>query len=175
MAIRVPVARFEETVRALRDIGTVRSEGSTTRDVTEEFVDLEGRLRHLRREEKALLRLIDRARSVNEVLSVRRQLSSVQENIESATGQLRLLTTRTDFSAIDLRITEPGAAILEAADATSFSKACDTATSGLERIITGVMIGAIWLVPVAVLLALVLLVARLARPTRSRPEESAPR
>ena len=57
-----------------------------------------------------MYRLLDRAKSVTDVIAVQNQLQQVQSNIERLQGQLDHLEDQSSFSTIVLRLTEPGAA-----------------------------------------------------------------
>lgn len=151
LVIRVPSERFEAALAELRRLGKVAGEVSSSTDVTQEFVDLESRLRHLRAQEAVLLRLMARARSIEETLLVREQLSQIQLQIEEITGRLRYLRSQTDLATINLHLAEPGAAFAGEGEGPSFREAWRTAREGLERIGTGVMIAALWVAPFALL------------------------
>ena len=87
IAVRVPADRLDEVVGRLRGIAAeVVSEVSSSRDVTDEYVDLTSRLGNLNAAEAALLRLFDRAQTVEEALDVRRTLTDVQGEIEVLKG-----------------------------------------------------------------------------------------
>lgn len=165
VTIRVPAERFEQASGALRDLGAPRSESVSSEDVTQEFVDLESRLRHQRAEEDVLVALMAQAKSVRDTLAVQSRLSEVQGEIEQITGRLRFLEERSDFSTITVHLAEPGALVLPFEDGSpSFAKAWRTALTGLARMATAAMIAALWLLPFAVLALLGIGVARLRRP-----------
>ncbi len=109
VTFRVPVDAFEPVLRELKGLGTYRGEQSSTEDVTNQYVDLNGQLAAWRAQERVYLRLLDRARSVTDVIAVQNQLQQVQSNIERLQGQLDHLEDQSSFSTIVLRLTEPGA------------------------------------------------------------------
>ena len=111
VTIRVPSARFDAVLIDLKKHGEVTHAGIETQDVTEEFIDLEARLRNLQREEGVLLDLLERrTQKLADVLEVERELSRVRGEIEQAEGRLRYLKNRVSLSTIDIRLTEIGAA-----------------------------------------------------------------
>lgn len=170
IVIRVPATRFDQALADLSgaDIGKVTRRGTSGQDVTQEFVDLESRLRHYRAQESVLLRIMSRARTIGDTISVQQQLSQVQLQIEEITGRLRYLKDQTSFATISVHLAETGAVAGGPSDGPSFTKAWDTAVEGLERIGTGLLIGATWLSPFA-LLAVVWLATRR---WRARPSEA---
>jgi len=173
LTIRVPSERFEEAAIAVRALGEVRSDQTSSQDVTEEYVDLTSRLRHLRAQEDALLTLMGRARSVQDILVVQRELANVQAEIERVTGRINFLDARTEFSTISLRLGEPGVFTLSKppSEGPSFAKAWETALEGLERMATAGMIVVLWAAPFALLAAIGAWVLRRRRPV---PEVGGP-
>jgi hypothetical protein len=166
VTFRVPVDAFEPVLRQLKGLGTYRGEESSTDDVTTQYVDLTGQLTAWRAQERVYLRLLDRARSVTDVIAVQNQLQQVQSNIERLQGQLKHLEDQSSYSTIVLRLTEPGAG-RPAAPQGRLARAWATAVNGLGVMAAAVLVAVIWLIPVAVLAGLVLLGVRALR--RPRP------
>ena len=105
VAIRVPADRLEEAIARLRGIAAdVVSEISSSRDVTDEYVDLTSRLGNLNAAEAALLRLFDRAQTVEEALDVRRTLTEVQGEIEVLKGRIAFLEQTSAFSLVNVTL-----------------------------------------------------------------------
>jgi len=165
VTFRVPVAAFEPVLRELKGLGTYRGEQSSSEDVTTQYVDLNGQLAAWRAQERVYLRLLDRARSVTDVIAVQNQLQQVQSNIERLQGQLDHLEDQSSFSTIVLRLTEPGAAAGEPAG--RLARAWATAVNGLGVMAAAVLVGVVWLTPLVVLAGLVLFGLRALR--RPRP------
>ena len=106
VTIRVPVGRFEEALSRLRVMGEqVLTESSTSQDVTEEFVDLQARLVNQKSTEAQYLLFMERAETISEVLTVQRQLTSTQEEIERLKGRIQFLESSAAMSRIDVRLT----------------------------------------------------------------------
>ncbi|MDQ4025767.1 MAG: DUF4349 domain-containing protein, partial [Actinomycetota bacterium] len=76
--IRVPASRFEETLSALEALGEIAGEDVRGEDVSQEFVDLEARLRNATAQEEVLFRLYDRSQSIADTIRVQRELEDVQ-------------------------------------------------------------------------------------------------
>ena len=105
IAVRVPANRLDEVVGRLRGIAAeVVSEVSSSRDVTDEYVDLTSRLGNLQAAEAALLRLFDRAQTVEEALEVRRTLTDVQGEIEVLKGRIAFLEQTSTFSLVNVTL-----------------------------------------------------------------------
>ena len=105
IAVRVPADRLDEVFGRLRGIAAeVVSEVSSSRDATDEYVDLTSRLGNLQAAEAALLRLFDRAQTVEEALEVRRTLTDVQGEIEVLKGRIAFLEQTSAFSLVNVTL-----------------------------------------------------------------------
>jgi hypothetical protein len=105
ISIRVPSDQLDDVILLLRGMAEeVESEVSTSQDVTDEYVDLQSRLTNQRATETALLRLLDRAQSVEAALSVQKELTNVQEEIERMQGRIKLLEETSAFSLVTVRL-----------------------------------------------------------------------
>jgi hypothetical protein len=167
VTFRVPVDAFESVLRELKGLGTYRGEQSSTDDVTNQYIDLNGQLAAWRAQERVYLRLLDRARSVTDVIAVQNQLQQVQSNIERLQGQLNYLEDQTSFSSIVLQLSEPGAAGPAGEPKGRLARAWGTAVNGLGVMAAAVLVGVVWLTPLLVVAGLVLLGLRVLR--RPRP------
>ena len=105
ISVRVPAERLDEAVARLREMAVdVQAENASSRDVTDEYVDLTSRLGNLEATETALLRLFDRAATVEEALDVQRTLSQVQGEIEVIKGRINFLEQTSAFSLINVTL-----------------------------------------------------------------------
>ena len=167
VSFRVPVDAFEPVLRELKGLGTYRGERSSTEDVTNQYVDLNGQLAAWRAQERVYLRLLDRAKSIADVIAVQNQLQQVQSNIERLQGQLNHLEDQSSFSTIVLQLSEPGAVGPAGQPQGRLARAWATAVSGLGVMAAAVLVGVVWLAPVAALAGLILVGLRAFR--RPRP------
>ena len=104
LTVTVPSANFEKAYEALGGIGKVVSGTSDSSDVTEEFVDLQARQRHLEATETSLIALLDKATNMEEILTVRRELGTVQAQLEQVKGRARYLSSRATMSTISVSL-----------------------------------------------------------------------
>ncbi len=108
ISIRVPESAFDQTITDAGGLGDVMSREIDTQDVTEEYVDLSARLKNAKAQEKALLALMDRAKTIDEVLQVRQVISQTQMEIEQLQGRINFLDEHTSFSTVAMSIYETG-------------------------------------------------------------------
>ena len=105
ISIRVPADELDATIEDLRNLANkVEAENTTSRDVTDEYVDLGSRLKNQQATQQALLALLERATSVEAALAVQRDLSEVQEEVERLSGRIKFLEESAAFSIIRVNL-----------------------------------------------------------------------
>jgi hypothetical protein len=161
MRLRVPASRHDDLVTALRALGggRVLKEGTTSREVTAEYTDLQSRLRNFQRSEAQYQELMKQARTVDEILNVQSRLDSLRGQIEEAQGRLNLLDNQVDFATVTLTLGVPGATASEGIPGPRkmFGEAWDAALVVARLILNlGVVlvVAAIWLAIPALLVFL---------------------
>ena len=108
LTLRVPAAAFDQAMAALRGLAQeVLAEQVTARDVTEEYTDLDARLRNLRAAETQLLALVEQASNVEDLLKVEKRLSEVRGEIEQLQGRLNVLENRIALATINVVLHGP--------------------------------------------------------------------
>ncbi len=106
MSLRVPADRFDEAMAQLREMATeVTRDSVSSDDVTEEYVDLESRLRALEVKATKLEELMDRAEDTEAVLQVYQELSATQQEIEHVKGRMKYLERSAALATIDVSLT----------------------------------------------------------------------
>ncbi len=110
MTIRVPAEKFDETLNEIRKnsnrviVETVKGE-----DVTEEFIDIEARLKTKKALEEQFLEIMKRSNSVEDALNVQRELAEVRGEIEQIEGRKRFLENQASLSTIKIKLQSPTA------------------------------------------------------------------
>ena len=104
--IRVPFDRFDETFSRVGGLGRKLGMEVASQDVTEECIDLEGRLRHMEAEEQFYLGLMGQAGTIEEMTSIREKLSAVELEKEQALGRKNYLENQAAYSLITLTMQE---------------------------------------------------------------------
>jgi hypothetical protein len=109
ITLRVPAERLDELVAAIKQIaGAIDREQLSTRDVTEEYVDLEARLVTLRATETVLRGLLAESRArkadAEQIMAVYRELTGIRSNIEQIQGKLNMLENLAALSTVHLEI-----------------------------------------------------------------------
>lgn len=100
---RIPVKHFEDFLSA-STAGVEEFENRTisAQDVTEEYVDVEARIKTKKEVEQQYITLLDKAQNVTEIMEIERELGYIREEIESAEGRLKFLANSSAYSTIHL-------------------------------------------------------------------------
>ncbi|NER83495.1 MAG: DUF4349 domain-containing protein [Leptolyngbya sp. SIO1D8] len=102
--LRVPQGNLESVLEQLRSLGTVQEQAITAEDVSNQLVDLQARIRNLRKSEEALLEIMERSGSIADVLEVTRELNTVREAVERIDAQLKNLQNQVAYSTVSLML-----------------------------------------------------------------------
>ena len=103
----MPAADFRTAVARLVTLGQLVRNSSDSQDVTEEFFDLEARVRNFRVEEETLSKLLKEAAvRLDDMLKIREQIKVVRGEIERAEGRLKYLSSMAALSTITLTARE---------------------------------------------------------------------
>jgi hypothetical protein len=165
LVIRVPERSYSQAMSALAEIGRVESREEAGQDVSQEFVDLEARRRHLEAVERQLLELLTRADSVPAALAAQSRLDDVQLELEQVRGRLRYLDDQVSFATISLRVHERPVAATPTGDGRGIVDAWRSAAHGFVTVVGWIFVGAATVAPLVVLLLLAYVTLRLARRT----------
>lgn len=165
--VRIPVKRYDEFVSAARDLGEVQNSSSDSKDVTEEYYDVEARIRNKEVEEQRLLRhLSDSTGKLEEILAVEREVSRVRDELERMQGRLRVLKDLVMLTTVTLHIDEikgylpPHSPALGARIGRAFAGSIEALRQFAEELLILAVVVAPWLIVPGTIAGAVLLFAR---------------
>lgn len=105
--VRVPVDQHTEFLTSVTSLGFAESRRENAQDVTEEFFDIEARIKNKRELEKRIITMLEeRTGKLSDVLEIERELSRIREEIERMEGRLRYLSDRTSLATITINCRE---------------------------------------------------------------------
>lgn len=170
--MRIPTDRFDEAVGRVERMGEPVSASLSSQDVTEEYVDLEGRLDYWRTQEQFYLRLLEEATSVEDLILIQTRMQDVLLNIEQIEGRLRYLGSRTNFATLTVGLTEVPDTVIEPASTESgpIAEAFDQAGEVLLSTVAFLIVATAVVIPIAAVGLIVYAIVRLIV-SRSRPKD----
>jgi hypothetical protein len=105
--VRVPVAKYDAFRDAVAALGEVQKNSTDARDVTDEFYDLQARIKNKQKEEDRLNEILQKATGkLDDVLKIEEVLSRVRGEIEQMQGQAQRLTNLTSLTTVTVTLNE---------------------------------------------------------------------
>jgi hypothetical protein len=105
ISIRVPADRFDDVVVQLTDLAVkVKSVSTRSEDFTEEFTDVTARAQTLEDTLERLRLLYDRAFSVEDAITIQKEITDVQSDLEALEARLNFLSQSSAFSFISVSL-----------------------------------------------------------------------
>ncbi|MDO9264254.1 MAG: DUF4349 domain-containing protein, partial [Desulfosalsimonadaceae bacterium] len=107
LTIRIPSDQFDIIVSEIaRNARKLDDKNIETRDVTEEYFDIELRVKVKKEVEDRHRNLLSQAKSIDEVLAIEKRLGELRAEIESMEGKLKYLQDRVVYSTLQLTFYE---------------------------------------------------------------------
>jgi hypothetical protein len=153
LVIRIPAKRFDDAMLALRSVGVVQAQSISGRDVTAQYIDLTARLQNAVGQRTVLRNLMGQATTIQETITVQNRLSQVELQIEQIQGQLNFIQNQVAEATVHVELHEKDAAQVEtsAVENPSLGSAWDRSIQGFLNVVSAVVIGLGYLIPIAVL------------------------
>ena len=151
----IPAAKLDDTINQLKAMGKVQSFHVSGNDVSAQYVDLQARLVNEEAQRDAMLALLQRAQSVQDIIAVQNQLGQITGQIEQLKGQIQYIDHNTAYSTVTVDLMEAGAPVQTTSQdnwgfASALSDAAHNFVSTLNYIVTG--LGAVG--PIVIVLGL---------------------
>lgn len=156
ITVKIPEKKFEQFADSLGQIGEVKSKNISSSDVTEEYIDLQARLKNLKNQEKRYTEILDMAKDVNEILQIEAQLGRVRGEIESLEGRIKYLDNVTSYSTFYINIYEPEQVVHEF----GLKRAFDRAIDAFIMSVAGIIILAGFLIPILIAIGIIYFVVK---------------
>jgi len=104
--IRIPADKLETFVDGLSGACNITNRTTNVEDVTLQYVDLESKKKALLTEEESLLKILESANTVEDIITVQDRLSQVRYELENMESQLRTYDNQVDYSTVNLDVLE---------------------------------------------------------------------
>ncbi len=171
IVIRVPAENFDKlTAEISAGAKELDSKHIEARDVTEEYLDIEVRIKIKKETENRYLELLARAKTVPDILAIEKQIGELRTEIESIEGRLKYLRDRVSFSTLTVNFYQ------EISTATGFAshfkKGLKNGWNGLIWFLVGLI--NIWpFLVILVIVALLIIHRKKRKPKAASPADSA--
>jgi len=102
LTCRIPATSFQTLVQEVKEYGAVLQESMQAQDVTKKHMDLSIRLENAETARKRLLKLLEKATKVEDILKIEEQLTRLTETIERIKGELKYLNEQVAYSLVSV-------------------------------------------------------------------------
>jgi Domain of unknown function (DUF4349) len=103
VVVRVPSENFEALLAEVsQSVSYFDLKEISSDDVTEEYIDIDARLKTKKVLETRYFELLKKASKISEIIEIEKQLSAIREEIESKEGQLKYLQNKVSMSTVTI-------------------------------------------------------------------------
>jgi len=103
ISIRIPAEKLDSALEQIRNLSTkVRTSTITSQDLTEEFTDVSARAQTLSDTKAVLTGLFDQAKNVEEALSIQKEITRVQSDLEALEARIKFISESEAYSLINV-------------------------------------------------------------------------
>ena len=106
LTVRVPSDKLDGFIENVKENANVTYISESTEDITLNYVDVESRKIALETERDRLLELLEKAETVEDIITIEGRLSEVRYKLESYASQLRTFDNQVDYSTVHINIHE---------------------------------------------------------------------
>lgn len=106
LTVRIPSDQLDSFVENVKDSANVTNISESTEDITLKYVDVESRKIALETERDRLLELLEKAETVEDIITIEGRLSEVRYQLESYASTLRTYDNQVDYSTVYISISE---------------------------------------------------------------------
>lgn len=159
ITVRIPTENFQPFIDGISEgVDYFDQRDISRQDVSEEFVDLEARLKAKRVLEERYLELLKKANKVEEMLQIERELSNIREEIEARQGRLQYLQNQVSMSTVNIEFYKTTA---ETGITQSYGQKMKNAFHGGWNGISVFFLGVLYLWPLFLVAIVIVIVLRI--------------
>jgi hypothetical protein len=103
LIVRIPSQNFDAFIQSIsKGVSYFERKEISSENVTEQYIDLNSRLKTKRKLEDRYLEILQKATKISEILEIEKQISTIREEIEAKEGQLKYLESRVAESTVTI-------------------------------------------------------------------------
>lgn len=136
LKVRIPKEKADEFVKGIDENTNIKRKSESTEDITLSYIDTESHKEALKVEQKRLIAILEKAETVEEIISLESRISEVRYEIEKYESKLRTYDNLVDYTTINIYISEVQE-ITEAPKLTAMERMAEGFTGSVKDIIKG--------------------------------------
>jgi uncharacterized protein DUF4349/putative zinc finger protein len=138
--LRIPAPQLDAAMAELKKLGRVENEAQGGEEVTQQYVDLEARLKNSQHTEQRLVQMLaQRTGKLQDVLKVELEIDRVRGEIEQMQAEKKELSKRVAFATLSTIINEEYHAKLQGAPPSTGSRFRNAAVEGYNTVVEGLI------------------------------------
>lgn len=106
ISARIPSDKLDRFLATVESSGNVTHRTESTEDVTLQYSDMESRKKSLEIEQERIWALLEKADTLEAVISLEERLSEIRYELETMESQLRIYDNQVEYSTVNLTIDE---------------------------------------------------------------------
>ena len=137
-SLRIPTKQLDGFLADVRKLGHVEEETRSNEEVSDQYVDLQARLKSARATEQRLIELLrTRTGKLQDVLEAERELARIRGEIESMQGQSAILVHRVNYATVQVDLNEEYRQVLGSGPISTGTKIRNAAVEGFSNVEEG--------------------------------------
>jgi hypothetical protein len=138
--LRVPSNQLDAALSEMKALGHVDAESQKGDEVTQQYVDLEARLKNSGNEEQRLIEILrQRTGKLSDVLAVEQEIASVREEIERMEAEKKTLEKQVAFSTVNMKINEDYKERVHVVPDSTSTRIRNAGVEGYEMMVAGLV------------------------------------
>jgi hypothetical protein len=101
-SLRIPSSAFSSSISSFEKLGIVLSRGIDGKDVTDQYVDLDSRIKTMTELRDRMRALLTQAKEIKEILAIETELNRIQSDLDSMQARLKGMQGQVDFATVNL-------------------------------------------------------------------------
>ena len=144
--VRVPAERYQSFLDSTGDLGYITNSSESTEDVGEQYYDMEARLKTQRTKQERLLSLLERAETMEDIITLEGALSEVEYQIEMYSSDLNRYDALIRYATFHITLSEVGKITQEVGETASLgARMAAGVQSSFQDLVQGVQELLIWI------------------------------
>lgn len=172
LTVRIPSEKLDETLVALRKLGTITKESIGSVDRTYDSIDYDARLKIMREREVVLNDLLKKATTAGETANIQAQIFQLRGEIESTQGLKSVLDEQVALSTLQVTISEDGVKKTDDKKESILGKSWTISVGAMLTSLSGIMIVFTSILPLLVVAAFGIYLLRRLRKNSNEPKQA---
>lgn len=176
--VRIPKDKEDSFVKGMDENTTVRRKSESTEDITLKYVDTESHKEALKVEQERLMEILEKAETVEDIISLESRLSQVRYELGNYESTLRTYDNLVDYTTIYIQVneveevTEPQKQTAGDRMISGFKGSVKNILRSIKEFIIAVVIHIPYIVVWAIIIGIAVLVVRAVKKRRKNKNQS---